>query len=100
MPGVTGAPQPERTALVSPTIVNDTRTHLTRDERDLLTAISRYCRAAGWRFGGVEGRGDFVSPDKSLDVDWWSYRRGNSTLLQISTLSGLGTHNGSICHAE
>lgn len=83
------------------TIVGDTRRHLTRSERDLLAAISRYCRAAGWRFGGARGGlGDFVAPDKSLDVDWWSYRRGTSTVLQISTLSQYGTHNGSICHAE
>ena len=78
----------------------DTRPHLTRSERDLLTAISRYCRAAGWRYGGVNGVGDFVAPDKSVDVDWWSYHRSTSSVLQISTLSAYGTHTGSVCSAE
>ena len=80
----------------------DTRPYLTREERDLLTRISRYCRAAGWRYGGVSGSGDFVAPDKSLDADWWSFRRPDrdGTVLQISTLSAYGTHTGSICTAE
>lgn len=77
----------------------DTRPHLTRSERDLLAAISKYCRKAGWLLGGFGG-GDFVAPDKSLDADWWSYHRGGSTVLQISTLSAYGTHTGSICSAE
>ena len=78
----------------------DTRPYLTRAERDLLAAISRYCRTAGWRYGGISGAGDFVAPDRSLDVDWWSYHRADSTVLQISTLSAYGTHTASICTAE
>lgn len=77
-----------------------TRPHLTRGERDLLAAISRYCRAAGWCYGGVNGASNFTDPDKTLDVDWWSYHRGASTVLQISTISAYGTHTGSICSAE
>lgn len=83
-----------------PTIVDNTRPNLTRDERDLLAAISRYCRQAGWRFAGFNGNGDFVSPDLSLDVDWWSYHRGASTVLHISNLSRYGAHTTSICTAE
>lgn len=78
----------------------DTRPYLTRDERDLLAAVSRYCRAAGWRMGGARGLGSFVCPDKTLDVDWWSFHRADSTVLQISALTEWGTPRGSICHAE
>lgn len=77
-----------------------TRPHLTRGERDLLAAISRYCRDAGWRYGGVNGASNFTAPDRSLDADWWSYHRGGSTVLQLSTLSAFGTHTSSICSAE
>lgn len=79
----------------------DTRPHLTRDERDLLRGVFRYCHLAGWRMGGAQGRrGNFVSPDKSMDADWWSYRRPDGTILQLSTLTEWGTPKGSICHAE
>lgn len=79
--------------IVSPT----TRPRLTRGERDLLARVSRYCRQAGWRYG-LTSR--FTAPDRSLDADWWSYHRADSTLLQISTLSRVGTPTGSVCSAE
>lgn len=78
----------------------DTRPHLTPAERQLLATVSRYAHAAGWRMGGKKGLGSFVAPDQSLDVDWWSFHRADSTVLQITALTEWGTPKGSICHAE